>query len=347
LFVFLFYTTTAYGIGKRFRGSMVGAGDRSGDFTSAEFEAKHPKIQYDDAIFGNDGYFPVDADPVNFQAFQMDQFNRMEAHLKRVTGRLAAMDGMYGSHDYDHMFVRPDAGSNVYSAPEESYPDPYSEIYMQLDRVAEEAEKNPMFIDSETDPDFIASQFMMNHHFIPGHPGWREINLKTARTVTETNRGRAESFYSYVMIGHPMGLLGVGFGESINLEESIAVARRSAFSNLRAYNVPTNGRPLTHLLKGKYNKALVIINTRKYKDAVGNPFLSVACKWLGLDGITIKVHGNRNPLSVFPAFMNALSHLRTEEQVVYGLGITPTEFKSNMKPYYTRAYGNRGVFGLN
>lgn len=320
---------------KRFRGSMIGAGDVNKFFTSEQFQAANPSIDTSDVVFTTDSYFQAKSDPFNYGLFERASLNDASEHLKRFVARMANTDSMFGASDYKLDSLAKNFGIDGKNPTEDS---------AEIDLVSKSI--NHAMTNYRDDPDFKFAMAFAPYSFHPTKD-FDEIVLKQSRTNIQKKSGRVESYNAMTVIGNPDGFVGFGFGESSTAGSAYANARRNAFTNLRAFPVPHHGKPLVSEMKGRFHRSLVIINYNKQEGVRGHNVLRRICEWIGLQHITIKTHGSRNYINLIPAFLDALSHLRNVEQVALGRGLMPTFVSADISNYMNRVHANRGVYGWN
>lgn len=155
----------------------------------------------------------------------------------------------------------------------------------------------------------------------PGETGFSEHVVRINRCVTVVKGGRRFSFSALVVVGDHNGQVGVGFGKANEVPPSVEKANKDARKNL--VRVATRGTTIPHEVRGRYGASVVVLfpaapGTGVKAGATVRALLVAA----GVRDILTKVHGSTNPVNVVKAAMDALSRLRTKEQVERLRGVT-------------------------
>ena len=146
-----------------------------------------------------------------------------------------------------------------------------------------------------------------------------EIELKermvhVSRVTKVTKGGRAFTFSAIVVVGNENGVVGYGLGKAKEVQAAIQKGAEDAKKNL--IKVPVINGTLPHEQYGKYCGAYVYIQPATPGTGViaGGPARSV-CELAGIKNIRTKSLGSNNKQNVVLATINALSQLKSPEEV--------------------------------
>ena len=127
-----------------------------------------------------------------------------------------------------------------------------------------------------------------------------EVELKErvvdiARVAKVVKGGRNFRFSAVVVVGDENGHIGVGTGKAAEVPDAIKKAIDSAKKNI--VEVPIVGTTVPHEYLGKFGAAKVLVKLAGYRDAKA------------------KIIGTNNPRNVVNATIDALSKMKTIEEV--------------------------------
>ena len=145
-----------------------------------------------------------------------------------------------------------------------------------------------------------------------------ELNDKvvTIKRVTKTVKGgRNMRFTALVVVGDGNGHVGAGLGKAVEIPEAIRKGKEDAVKHIVEINLDENNS-ITHDFIGKYGSANVLL--KKAPDGTGiiagGP-ARVVCELAGIKNIRTKSLGSNNKQNVVLATLNALSQLKSPEEV--------------------------------
>ena len=145
-----------------------------------------------------------------------------------------------------------------------------------------------------------------------------ELNDKvvTIKRVTKTVKGgRNMRFTALVVVGDGNGHVGAGLGKAVEIPEAIRKGKEDAVKHIVEINLDENNS-ITHDFIGKYGSANVLL--KKAPDGTGiiagGP-ARVVCELAGIKNIRTKSLGSNNKQNVVLATINALSQLKSPEEV--------------------------------
>jgi ribosomal protein S5 len=147
-------------------------------------------------------------------------------------------------------------------------------------------------------------------------PGFRMKVVHINRTCKGTRSGGLFRFSALVVVGNSEGVLGWGYGKSVEVANAVQKAQQSAYRNL--YPIPRhNGHTITEPVTATFGKTKVIMYPKSSgRGIVANPMLASICQLAGIYDIGIKVHGSRNAQNTIKCLFAAFDQLKSEEDIV-------------------------------
>ena len=145
-----------------------------------------------------------------------------------------------------------------------------------------------------------------------------ELNDKvvTIKRVTKTVKGgRNMRFTALVVVGDGNGHVGAGLGKAVESPEAIRKGKEDAVKHIVEINLDENNS-ITHDFIGKYGSANVLLKKAPEGTGIiaGGP-ARVVCELAGIKNIRTKSLGSNNKQNVVLATLNALSQLKSPEEV--------------------------------
>ena len=148
-----------------------------------------------------------------------------------------------------------------------------------------------------------------------------EEKVVTIKRVTKVVKGgRNMRFTALVVVGDGNGHVGVGLGKATEVPEAIRKGKEDAIKHL--IFVPRDDNDsITHDFIGKFGGAQVLVKRAVGGTGViaGGPARNV-CELAGIRNIRTKSLGSNNKQNVVLATINALSQLKTPEEVAANRG---------------------------
>ncbi|MDD3413351.1 MAG: 30S ribosomal protein S5 [Lachnospiraceae bacterium] len=150
-----------------------------------------------------------------------------------------------------------------------------------------------------------------------------ELNEKvvTIKRVTKVVKGgRNFRFTALVVVGDGNGHVGAGLGKATEIPEAIRKGKEDAMKKLVSVALDDNGS-ITHDFIGKFGGASVLLKKAPEGTGViaGGPARNV-CELAGIKNIRTKSLGSNNKQNVVLATIEALSSLKTPEEVAKNRG---------------------------
>jgi small subunit ribosomal protein S5 len=153
-----------------------------------------------------------------------------------------------------------------------------------------------------------------NNNEVGQEPEFKEKMVALNRVSKVTKGGRTFTFAAIVVVGDGKGQVGQGLGKAREVSEAISKAVEDAKKNL--IKVPVVKGTIPHQQLGKYGAGKVMI--RPASDGTGviaGGAMRAVLDMAGVHNVLAKSQGSSNPHNVVKATLDALSKLRTPQQV--------------------------------
>ena len=138
--------------------------------------------------------------------------------------------------------------------------------------------------------------------------------VETRRVIKVVKGGRNSSFAALVVAGDGKGKVGIGMGKATEVPEAIKKAEQAARRNMQTISL--NGTSIPHETLGKYACSKVLLRPApEGRGVIAGGSVRAVLELCGVNNITTKCYGSRNPINVVKATMNALTGLRTADEV--------------------------------
>lgn len=143
-----------------------------------------------------------------------------------------------------------------------------------------------------------------------------EEKVVSIKRVTKVVKGgRNMRFTALVVVGDGKGHVGAGLGKATEIPEAIRKGKEDAMKHLITVALDENNS-ITHDFIGKFGGASVLVKRAAEGTGViaGGPARNV-CELAGIKNIRTKSLGSNNKQNVVLATIDALSQLKTPEEV--------------------------------
>ena len=130
-----------------------------------------------------------------------------------------------------------------------------------------------------------------------------------------------------VVVGDAGGKVGWGYGKANEVPPSVQKAQKQASRSM--IQVPLVDGSIPHMVRGHFGAAKVIlIPAGAGTGIIAGQAVCAVCEATGIHDILTKSFGTNNPVTLVKATVDALSKLRTAEQVAALRGLDPSELTS-------------------
>jgi len=145
-------------------------------------------------------------------------------------------------------------------------------------------------------------------------PEFEEDVVFVNRCAKVVKGGRRFSFSAVIVVGDRKGRVGLGFGKANEVSEAIRKGTDAAKRSV--VTVTMKGKSIPHTVTGQCDGGRVLLMPASEGTGViaGGGMRSVL-EMAGYQDILAKSQGSKNRLNVVKATFDALSQLRTEEQI--------------------------------
>lgn len=135
------------------------------------------------------------------------------------------------------------------------------------------------------------------------------------RVAKVVKGGKNIRFTALVAVGDKNGHVGVGLGKSTEIPEAIRKGKEDAMKNIITVHLDEH-KSITHDITGKHTGASVLLKKAPEGTGViaGGPVRSV-CELAGIENIRTKSLGSNNKQNVVLATIDALTQLKSPEEV--------------------------------
>ncbi len=144
--------------------------------------------------------------------------------------------------------------------------------------------------------------------------GLVERTVKIKRCAAVVKGGRRFSFAAMVVVGDGKGKIGCGYGKANEVPPSVEKANKHATRTM--IDIPLVEGSIPHQVKGRFGAAKVILlPAGRGTGVIAGEAVRAVCEAAGIKNILTKSFGSNNPVTLVKATINALSKLRTKEDV--------------------------------
>lgn len=163
----------------------------------------------------------------------------------------------------------------------------------------------------------------------PGELLDRVVKIKRCAAVVKG--GRRFSFAAMVVVGDGKGRVGWGYGKANEVPPSVSKGQKQASRSL--IEVPLVEGSIPHQVWGHFGAAKVLlIPAGAGTGIIAGQAVRAVCEACGIHDILTKSYGTNNPVTLVKATIDALSQLRTREQVAALRGLSVDELAGVTAP---------------
>lgn len=148
--------------------------------------------------------------------------------------------------------------------------------------------------------------------------------VKIKRCAAVVKGGRRFSFAAMVVVGNGKGQVGWGYGKANEVPPSVQKAQKQASRSM--VHVPLVNGSIPHQVWGHFGAAKVLlIPAGAGTGIIAGQAVRAVCEACGIHDILTKSYGTNNPVTLVKATLDAMSKLRTREQIAALRGLTAEE----------------------
>jgi small subunit ribosomal protein S5 len=145
--------------------------------------------------------------------------------------------------------------------------------------------------------------------------------VKIRRCAAVVKGGRRFSFAAMTVVGDGNGKVGWGYGKANEVPPSVEKANKQAGREMVSVAIVQGTIP--HQVEGRHGAArVVLIPAGPGTGVIAGDAVRAVCEAAGIKNILSKSYGTSNPITVVKATFNALSRLRTLQDVERLRGVT-------------------------
>lgn len=154
-----------------------------------------------------------------------------------------------------------------------------------------------------------------------GRQDGQEKVVQIRRCACVVKGGRRFSFTALVVLGDHQGKVGWGYGKAQEVPQ--AVEKAVKVTNKNSIKVPLTGSTIPHQVEGRFGSARVtLIPALPGTGVIAGNTVRAILESAGVRDILTKCRGATNPMNLVRATMDALTRLRTREDVARLRGVT-------------------------
>jgi small subunit ribosomal protein S5 len=140
----------------------------------------------------------------------------------------------------------------------------------------------------------------------------RVVNIRRCAAVVKG--GRRFSFAAMTIIGDGRGKAGWGYGKANEVPPSVEKANKQAARQM--VEIPLQEGSIPHAVRGKYGAGQVLLMPAgPGTGIIAGAAVRSVCEAAGIKNILTKSYGTNNPITLVKATFQALSQLRTRQDV--------------------------------
>ena len=144
--------------------------------------------------------------------------------------------------------------------------------------------------------------------------GTIERTVKIKRCAAVVKGGRRFSFAAMVVCGDGNGKVGWGYGKANEVQPSVEIGTKQAMRSM--VKVPIVDGSLPHRVDGRFGAArVVLLPAGPGTGIIAGSAVRAVCEAAGIKNILTKSFGSNNPVTLVKATIEALTRLRTKEDV--------------------------------
>lgn len=148
--------------------------------------------------------------------------------------------------------------------------------------------------------------------------------VKIKRCAAVVKGGRRFSFAAMVVVGDSNGKVGWGYGKANEVPPSVQKATKQASRSM--IEVPIVNGSIPHQVWGHFGAAKVLlIPAGAGTGIIAGQAVRAVCEACGIHDILTKSYGTNNPVTLVKATLDAMSKMRTREQIAALRGLSPEE----------------------
>jgi small subunit ribosomal protein S5 len=152
----------------------------------------------------------------------------------------------------------------------------------------------------------------------PSHSPEQVVQIRRCACVVKG--GRRFSFAAMVVVGDQNGRVGWGYGKA--KEVPLAVEKATKAANRKLVSIPLRETTIPHQIIGRFGASKVLlVPASPGTGIIAGATVRSVVESAGIKDILTKSRGSSNPVNLVKATFNALTNLRTREDVARLRGV--------------------------
>lgn len=149
----------------------------------------------------------------------------------------------------------------------------------------------------------------------------QERLVSVNRVAKVVKGGRNFRFAALVVVGDENGHVGCGLGKAVEIPEAIRKAVEQAKRNL--IEVPMKGTTIPHEVRGKFNRAdVLMLPANEGTGVIAGTSARAVLELAGVKDVKAKCYGTTNPINAVKATIEGLSRLKNAEDYAKLRGVS-------------------------
>ncbi len=151
--------------------------------------------------------------------------------------------------------------------------------------------------------------------------GWSESVVSIRRCAAVVKGGRRFSFNALVVVGNGQGQVGWGYGKANEVPPAVEKGVKDAQKQIK--RVHLRGGTIPHAVIGRHGAARVLMMPASPGTGViAGGAVRAVVQAAGVRDILTKSFGSNNKLNLVKAAINAMTQLRTKDEIARLRGVT-------------------------
>ena len=154
----------------------------------------------------------------------------------------------------------------------------------------------------------------MANDMMEGSSSLMEKTVKVRRCAAVVKGGRRFSFAALVVVGDGKGRVGCGYGKANEVPPAVEKANKDGKRSMMS--VTMDGTTIPHEVHGRFGTArVVLLPARPGTGIIAGAAVRAVCEACGIQDILTKSFSSNNPLNLVKATLDALSQIRSKQEV--------------------------------
>ena len=138
--------------------------------------------------------------------------------------------------------------------------------------------------------------------------------VKIRRCAAVVKGGRRFSFTALVVVGDGHGKVGWGYGKANEVPPAVEKAIKDGTRNMKPISM--SGTSIPHQIVGHFGAAqVVLVPAAPGTGVIAGNAVRAVCEACGIRDILTKSYGSNNPINLVKAAIQALTDLRSQNEV--------------------------------